>query len=723
MALCLSGGGLRATFFHLGLVRFLADAGYLNSHSIQMISSVSGGSIMAAHLVKNWSLYTNPKTFEAAAADLIAFGQSDLRGRVVRRSLIRYLARCMPLGDGRKDWRSNTNLLMREYRRLFSTTSDEILRRYNGLKSGPLASQFAYDGQLDLISLPYDPQKHAETERPPFLVMHASCLNSGEIFSFSRNGVDIHRERRTAGGVLTTRDPEVLHPCPDDSIRFSTAVAASSAFPLFFSPLEVAEDNFPTAWAKLRQTYDGASLTDGGVYDNLGVRGARNYSEVRDIDTFIISNAGAAFDWQSRKHLTQIPLLRLIRRILRASDILTKRVRDMELEHLDHELWQLGVDQSRSVGFSIEDILPTRDGPQGGCDETALPMAWQRQLAYVRTDLDAFDDVVLAALIQHGYTVARWGFLQHGLEVPNSARGLPWCPDRLRQRLDEMKAQSRASGRNSSGNFVDQVHQHLCRQSERRLGLFTRQDWLSRVYAAAFILVLLGATLFAALAIQSIIEVWLTPGRPTLEGRWHYSVDWTNGGQRVSAQGYCDIFDDRRTLVLRGMRTNANEGMVAPTMPPTSPWIAPWAHVDETRGGYQLVFDYRATNATGFGGLVTALARAEEDYTVMAGLNIRLWPGLQQGQILMLKQLPDGRLAVPKPAAAKSIPRPVPTVARTVPSLPTVQSPPQSVANGLTPVALNPANQAAPAAVVGRTNAFPNTVPNTVPIPNARSSR
>ena len=56
IGLALSGGGFRAPLFHLGVVRFLADAGLLQD--VVYVSSVSGGSVLAAHLVLNWTKYT-----------------------------------------------------------------------------------------------------------------------------------------------------------------------------------------------------------------------------------------------------------------------------------------------------------------------------------------------------------------------------------------------------------------------------------------------------------------------------------------------------------------------------------------------------------------------------------------------------------------------------------------------------------------------------------------
>src|ERR1043165_6259325 len=84
IGLALSGGGFRGTLFHLGVVRFLRDAGILPD--VTHITSVSGGSILAAHLVLNWDRYNgSPEEFDKAARELLNFVQLDVRNRIVRR--------------------------------------------------------------------------------------------------------------------------------------------------------------------------------------------------------------------------------------------------------------------------------------------------------------------------------------------------------------------------------------------------------------------------------------------------------------------------------------------------------------------------------------------------------------------------------------------------------------------------------------------------------------
>ena len=84
LGLALSGGGFRATLYHLGVVRYLRDAGILQD--VSDIASVSGGSILAAHLVLNWDKYTgDDEEFAAAASEIIDFVQFDVRNHIARR--------------------------------------------------------------------------------------------------------------------------------------------------------------------------------------------------------------------------------------------------------------------------------------------------------------------------------------------------------------------------------------------------------------------------------------------------------------------------------------------------------------------------------------------------------------------------------------------------------------------------------------------------------------
>jgi hypothetical protein len=55
IGLALSGGGFRATLYRLVMIRFLREANILPE--VTHITSISGGSILAAHLLFNWQRY------------------------------------------------------------------------------------------------------------------------------------------------------------------------------------------------------------------------------------------------------------------------------------------------------------------------------------------------------------------------------------------------------------------------------------------------------------------------------------------------------------------------------------------------------------------------------------------------------------------------------------------------------------------------------------------
>ena len=130
LGLALSGGGFRATLFHLGGVRFLRDAGALRD--VTDIAAVSGGSILAAHLVLNWDQYNgDEQRFAEAAAQIVKFVQFDVRNHIVRRLpllyVLRFLAKRIP-GRGRG---LTANAVLERYYKQFLKTAPA----YSGLRS------------------------------------------------------------------------------------------------------------------------------------------------------------------------------------------------------------------------------------------------------------------------------------------------------------------------------------------------------------------------------------------------------------------------------------------------------------------------------------------------------------------------------------------------------------------------------------------------------------
>jgi predicted acylesterase/phospholipase RssA len=225
IGLALSGGGFRASLYHLGMLRFLRDAGILPQ--VTHITSVSGGSIIGAHAVLNWERYTGSENeFDAAASEFLSFVALDVRNRIFRRFPLAAALRwpLMLLGASTRKM-TRTGLLEHHY------------------------EKYLY-GDTSLFELPEKPQLH----------LLATNLNEGCLCSFSRDGLLMARPQpgytyhieRIHAGLATV----------------AMAVAASSAYPGFFPPLELTGGEVGTCAGEFGRH----AFTDGGVFDNLGVR-------------------------------------------------------------------------------------------------------------------------------------------------------------------------------------------------------------------------------------------------------------------------------------------------------------------------------------------------------------------------------------------------------------------------------------------------------------------
>ena len=265
LALCLSGGGFRATFFHLGVIRFLRDRGFLQY--VRHIYSVSGGSILAGHLAIHWNAYCDSLAddgFHRASSELVRFGLLDLRGRIVRRQIL--------LGWLFRDHR-RTRQLEIHYSRLFGKT--EI-------------GEIGRDG-------------------PEFRFV-ATSMTTGDCCVFTRDGFGVVAE-----------DGLRKYTAPD--LPLALAVAASSAFPPLFPPVTLTREAVHASEAELPYS---DRLSDGGVFDNIGISVVKHDLSTRQTNEpefIIVSDASAAFDWRLSAKFGGI-----VSRTARATDILMQRV-------------------------------------------------------------------------------------------------------------------------------------------------------------------------------------------------------------------------------------------------------------------------------------------------------------------------------------------------------------------------------------------------------------
>ncbi|MBR1033407.1 patatin-like phospholipase family protein [Bradyrhizobium liaoningense] len=277
ITLCLSGGGLRATYFHLGVIWALRTLGRLKE--VKKVYSVSGGSIAAAHLAVNWGHYTGlDRDAIAAAQELVAFAERDVRGRIIRRTVVTFffpLVNILLRVFGKTIPTGRTDFLEAEYRALFDKATVSFLRVEGG---------------------------------PEFFVLGTTLLTGG-VCVFSSGGY-------SRGNAA---------PYGGQELPLAKAVAASSAFPPLFPPARILAHD---VGAELTD-FNGRSedlVTDGGVFDNLG------YDMVHGKQcAVIICDASARFDLPPDRWLWGI-----ISRTSRATDILMKRVGDKTLQSIEN---------------------------------------------------------------------------------------------------------------------------------------------------------------------------------------------------------------------------------------------------------------------------------------------------------------------------------------------------------------------------------------------------
>jgi NTE family protein len=246
IALALSGGGSRAIAFHLGCLRALHSEGILAR--VEVISAVSGGSVLAA-------LYCHHKgdfaAFEATVRVVLerGFVKPVIKTAVTTLEGAKALLCVIPL--------CIVQLLMLMVRLTFRflPISNELRRRTGAWLREPQLRRFASRTTIlrrVLSDTLFDRQTLADLrdDRPKLIVV-ACELRTKSAFYFARDGVGSWRLGKTEPNRM-----EIAH-----------AVAASAAFPGLLPAL----DEYLTLEKNGRSHPQRVVLTDGGVYDNLGL--------------------------------------------------------------------------------------------------------------------------------------------------------------------------------------------------------------------------------------------------------------------------------------------------------------------------------------------------------------------------------------------------------------------------------------------------------------------
>jgi NTE family protein len=273
IGLALSGGGSRAIAFHLGCLRALNRLGLLDR--VAVLSTVSGGSVIGAYFHAHQGDFPS---FEAKIRDVLAQGLVKPMRRkffgvlgikiVAAFMVIAFVAACVAL----------IKLLARG---LSLITPRWISSHWERLDVRSPLHRFASRTTLLEAALDEVLFKGAcltELPRQPHLVVNATELRTGSAFRFGTLESGSWR-----WGKLHRNAVSVAH-----------AVAASAAYPLFLPAFD--ETLTFDQGGQLKNVR--VVLTDGGIYDNLGLgclwpdRSEKVSLNIIPIDTIICCSAG-----------------------------------------------------------------------------------------------------------------------------------------------------------------------------------------------------------------------------------------------------------------------------------------------------------------------------------------------------------------------------------------------------------------------------------------------
>jgi predicted acylesterase/phospholipase RssA len=400
--LALSGGGFRASLFHIGVLAALAERDLLRH--VEVVSCVSGGSILGAHYYLELRRLLQEKKdasitrddyidlVERLATDFLAGVQKNIRTRIGT------------------DWISNLRMMFQPG---YTTT-----RRLSALYERHLYGRIEDDGERVLRRLLIKPKgdeackpkydNWKRTNKVPILILNATTVNTGHNWQFTASWMgeppafidsEIDGNYRLRRMYLETEAPGVHR-----DIRIGDAVAASSCVPGLFTPLEL-RDLFP----------DGVTvrLVDGGVHDNQGIFGLLD----QNCTVMIVSDASGQMTTVDDPADDPVSVL------LRTTSMLQARVRTAEYREIESRRRTgrlkslLFLHLKEGLEVEARDWVNCRN-PKQISDQLlrkqrtdltgyGILKRFQQLIAGIRTDLDSFNDTEAFALMTSGYKMVQ----------------------------------------------------------------------------------------------------------------------------------------------------------------------------------------------------------------------------------------------------------------------------------------------------------------------------
>lgn len=410
VGLALSGGGFRASLFHIGVLASLAESDELKN--VEIISCVSGGSIIGAYyylklkkvLEENTDNNINKSHYlqivKEIEKDFLMGVQNNLRMRIFSNIFLNFRM----LWDKHYSRSHRIGELYEKYFFKVLTGKDKLYM--NNLFINPKLEE----GE----AFSFNTDNWKRNHKIPQLVLNATSVNTGHNWQFTASWMG-----EPPGNIQTDIDVKprlrrmYYEEAPDNykNFRLGYAVGASACVPVMFHPMP------------LPDLYPGIDLQliDGGLHDNQGIAALIE----QECNNMIISDASGQMPTNEVATHNEAAVF------YRADTILQERIRElqfMDLQernnttqlnslltvHLKNGLkaypisWLYCIDPARSILYEDEKCLSEDLLKYGVLRDV------QKLLSEIRTDLDSFNDTEAYALMYSGYAQTNYELNKKG---------------------------------------------------------------------------------------------------------------------------------------------------------------------------------------------------------------------------------------------------------------------------------------------------------------------
>ncbi len=243
--------------------------------------------------------------------------------------------------------------------------------------------------------------KVSDLPEDPILVLNATSLQSMRAWRFTKYGLGDSR----IGHALWAKDPLPIGVC----------VGASAAFPPVFPPVRICKDLYcfsdPIYGEAELPSYPIVVLSDGGVYDNMGLEAvikATNipgYQEpIESAEFLVVSDGGAPANIRFRS--TGVPAFAEGFLLYRVDEIAREQVTALRTRAIVGDL-VTRTRQGLFVSLRSEVGKVGKEAYDRYCSRVdpvfQLPAALIHMTRAIRTSLDRFDNIEALALMYHAY--------------------------------------------------------------------------------------------------------------------------------------------------------------------------------------------------------------------------------------------------------------------------------------------------------------------------------